>query len=118
VRNQLFGRRQARASRHRQARLAGLAAAAAVTAVLLSAIVTPPAGPGTAAARGPASSAPITASTADAAISEAGARAPADVPYSLPVRLPAMSASPPVAAGAPYTPEVLNLIAPRAVSSW
>ena len=36
---------------------------------------------------------------------------PSNVPYSLPVRLPATSSSPPVAADAPYTPAVLNLIA-------
>ncbi len=36
---------------------------------------------------------------------------PSDVPYALPVKLPATSSSPPVAADAPYTPLVLNLIA-------
>lgn len=36
---------------------------------------------------------------------------PADVPYALPVRLPSSASSPVVAAGAPYTPAVLNLIA-------
>ena len=36
---------------------------------------------------------------------------PADVPYALPVRLPSTTSSPAVAADAPYTPAVLNLIA-------
>jgi beta-glucosidase len=36
---------------------------------------------------------------------------PADVPYALPVRLPSTASSPAVAANAPYTPAVLNLIA-------
>jgi beta-glucosidase len=35
---------------------------------------------------------------------------PSDVPYSLPVRLPSTKTSPSVAADAPYTPAVLNLI--------
>ena len=36
---------------------------------------------------------------------------PSDVPYALPVQLPATTSSPTVTAGAPYTPAVLNLIA-------
>lgn len=36
---------------------------------------------------------------------------PPDVPYALPVKLPADTSSPPVAADAPYTPAVLSLIA-------
>lgn len=40
-----------------------------------------------------------------------GASQPADVPYSLPVRLPAPASSPDVDAAAPYTPAVLSLIA-------
>ena len=36
---------------------------------------------------------------------------PADVPYTLPVQLPSTTSSPAVAADAPYTPAVLNLIA-------
>ena len=35
---------------------------------------------------------------------------PADVPYALPVKLPATKSSPSVAADAPYTPTVLSLI--------
>src|SRR6516165_2242048 len=35
---------------------------------------------------------------------------PSDVPYTLPVQLPATTSSPAVAADAPYTPAVLNLI--------
>jgi beta-glucosidase len=36
---------------------------------------------------------------------------PSDVPYALPVQLPATTTSPAVASNAPYTPAVLNLIA-------
>ena len=36
---------------------------------------------------------------------------PSDVPYALPVKLPSTASSPAVAADAPYTPAVLNLIA-------
>ncbi len=39
------------------------------------------------------------------------ATTPSDVPYALPVRLPKTTSSPAVAADAPYTPAVLNLIA-------
>lgn len=43
--------------------------------------------------------------------------APPDVPYALPVQLPATANSPAVAADAPYTPAVLNLIAQLEPSS-
>jgi beta-glucosidase len=46
-----------------------------------------------------------------------GPTTPADVPYALPVHLPATISSPAVAANAPYTPAVLNLIAQLETSS-
>ena len=46
------------------------------------------------------------------ALAAASTTVPSDVPYALPVtQLPSVKSSPPVAADAPYTPAVLNLIA-------
>ncbi len=61
----------------------------------------------------------LVAATALVATSSAqsGDVAPADVPYSLPVQVPAEATSPSVSAQAPYTPAVLNLIAQLEPSS-
>jgi beta-glucosidase len=82
------------------------AAAAAVTA--LSFLAATPAGASTVSSAGTASASPAaTMSPADLVQDST----PADVPYALPVQLPGTISSPPVAADAPYTPAVLNLIA-------
>src|SRR5215469_3378405 len=54
--------------------------------------------------------APAGASTAARAQAARAEAAPSDVPYTLPVQLSATTSSPTVAADAPYTPAVLNLI--------
>jgi beta-glucosidase len=95
------------------------AATAACTALLLPAMFAAPAGASTTASQGPARAAASAAGSAagHAAVAHAAQAAhaaqttPADVPYALPVQLPATSSSPSVAADAPYTPAVLNLIA-------
>ncbi len=86
-------------------------AVAAAVAILLPAMFASPAGASTSATPRPAQPATVAAGSAAAAASNGGSSTPSDVPYSLPVRLPATSSSPPVAADAPYTPAVLNLIA-------
>src|SRR5450755_3969369 len=87
------------------------AAVAAFTAMLLPAMFASSAGARTTVSQGPARAAAATASAVGSTASEAGTTAPADIPYALPVKLPATSTSPSVAADAPYTPLVLNLIA-------
>jgi len=55
---------------------------------------------------------PLAPLAANPAFADATSTVPSDVPYALPVtQLPSVKSSPPVAADAPYTPAVLNLIA-------
>ncbi len=82
--------------------IAGLAAASVLTAA--------PASAAPVAAAHPASAASASQSGSTQA-SWVKSTTPADVPYALPVQLPSTSSSPAVAADAPYTPAVLNLIA-------
>jgi beta-glucosidase len=87
---------------------AGLPAAAVATLAAVSFLTTAASPAGASTATG--------TSTADHTASPPNAnwvtpRTPSDVPYALPVRLPATASSPAVAADAPYTPAVLNLIA-------
>jgi beta-glucosidase len=88
-----------------------MAAVAAITAILLSAVSVSAAGASTVATGGSGRPAVVTTSASSSATSNSGTAAPSDVPYALPVKLPATSSSPSVAADAPYTPLVLNLIA-------
>ena len=84
-----------------------MTAVAAAVAILLPAMLASPAGASTIA--GPQSTGAAAAATA--ATSNGGSSTPSDVPYALPVQLPKTTSSPSVAADAPYTPAVLNLIA-------
>jgi beta-glucosidase len=84
---------------------------AGAAAVLLPAALAAPAGASTMAAARPAQPAAMAARTATAAASRGGNSTPSNVPYALPVKLPATTSSPTVAADAPYTPLVLSLIA-------
>jgi beta-glucosidase len=110
VRNHSYTSRQYRRLGRLLLKLPTTAVAAAV-AILLPAMFASPAGASTSATPRPAQPATVAADSAAAAASNGGSSTPSDVPYSLPVRLPATSSSPPVAADAPYTPAVLNLIA-------
>ena len=82
--------------------IAGLAAASVLTAAPASAAPVAAAHPASAASASQSGSTPA---------SWVKSTTPADVPYALPVQLPSTSSSPAVAADAPYTPAVLNLIA-------
>jgi beta-glucosidase len=82
--------------------VAGLAAG-----LFLAAAPAAPAGATTAAASGAGHSAATQAVRPSELVRPT---TPSDVPYALPVRLPATKTSPTVAADAPYTPAVLNLI--------
>ena len=82
--------------------VAGLAAVSVLTAAPASAVPVAAAHPASAASASRSGSTP-----ADLVKSTT----PADVPYALPVQLPSTTSSPAVAADAPYTPAVLNLIA-------
>ena len=121
VRNHPGNHHQSPALRHRLRRLPALAATACL-AIAAPATCASSAGAATAAPVQPVRPAVAaeTASGAAAAATAVGtprASTPADVPYALPVQLPATSSSPPVAADAPYTPAVLNLIAQLEPSS-
>jgi beta-glucosidase len=59
----------------------------------------------------PATTASAKATAGTAATNRSADATPSDVPYALPVQLPTAASSPSVAADAPYTPLVLNLIA-------
>jgi beta-glucosidase len=83
----------------------------AAAALLVPAMLASPAGASTAAATRPARPATTGAAATAAVRGGAGSNTPSDVPYALPVQLPAGISSPSVAADAPYTPAVLNLIA-------
>jgi len=102
---------------HRKRRPAGwpasLIAGVVTTVTALSLLGASPAGasnraPASPAHQGVARNSPARATTARDLVR---ATTPSDVPYSLPVRLPKSISSPSVAADAPYTPAVLNLIA-------
>ena len=82
--------------------MAGLAAASVLTAAPASAVSVVAAHPASAASASRSGSTPA---------DWVKPTAPSDVPYALPVQLPSTSSSPAVAADAPYTPAVLNLIA-------
>ena len=97
---------------------ASLIVGVATTVTALSLLSAAPAGASSSAAGGPAR--PGTARPGTARQSPARttsprdlvrATTPSDVPYALPVQLPSTTSSPAVAADAPYTPAVLNLIA-------
>jgi beta-glucosidase len=90
-------------------------AVAAAAAILLPAMLAAPAGAASITAARPVQAAAHVAGTASAGSAVAAAShgtdaTPSDVPYALPVQLPKTTSSPPVAADAPYTPLVLNLI--------
>ena len=108
VRNHSYTNRQYRRLGRILLKLPTTAVAAAV-AILLSAMFASPAGASTIANPRPAQ--PTAAGAAAVATSSGGSSTPSDVPYALPVQLPKTTSSPPVAADAPYTPAVLNLIA-------
>ncbi len=102
---------------HRKRRPAGwpasLIAGVATTVTALSLLGASPAeasnrAPASPAHQGATRNSPARATTARDLVR---ATTPSDVPYSLPVRLPKSISSPSVAADAPYTPAVLNLIA-------
>ena len=85
-------------------------AAAVIAAVPLAVIAATPAGASTG-RRASAAAAQANSAATIPATDLVTPRTPADVPYKLPVQLPSTTSSPSVAADAPYTPAVLNLIA-------
>jgi beta-glucosidase len=102
-------------TRRKRGRLPG--SPAAVFAILAAvSFLTAAAGPAQAAGTGGTTAAqPAASSITPANLIQP--TTPSDVPYALPVRLPATISSPAVAANAPYTPAVLNLIAQLEPSS-
>jgi len=92
----------------------GSLSAVAVAVMAVLSLVATGAAPAVASPAGAAGVAAAGGKTANAGASPSDRvqpSTPSDVPYALPVQLPATTTSPAVASNAPYTPAVLNLIA-------